>query len=414
MFSKIKNILKLIVLNITMLVLIVLLLFLIYNNIILYSSNEFSQDIPENGVKEQLNYLNEILKEGAASEMQKYYPEGFVFTNAIYGLACTEYTRYKNISKNEKEITIKRAEWTLNEINSQKGLQQFLINKDLIPEYGIFYRGWRNLLNASILRVKSKLSNYEINNFKTECDIIFNYYNNSNNLYLPSYKWGVWPADNFTAIASLAIHDQIFEPKYQEFIKSWLRKVDLSIDLKTGLIPHSVKIKDNSKIESARGSSQALILRLLTEIDLKTAEKYYSIFKNNFKDEVFGFPGIREYEIGVNGDGDIDSGPLIFEIGLAATIVSIGTSRAVGDSELFDGLSKATELLGFPINFKNKKKYIFGLVPMSDAFICWSIATYPRGNNYIEGEIGHQFLIVSTLLILLILFLLYKLKTKLY
>ena len=397
-----------------MLVLIVLLIFLIYNNIILYTSNEFSQHIPEKGVKEQLNYLDEILKEGAANEMQNYYPEGFVFTNAIYGLACTEYARYKNISNKEKERTIKRAEWALSEINSQKGLEQFLSNKELIPEYGIFYRGWRNLLNASILRVKSKLSNSEINNFKTECDIIFNCFNNSNNLYLPSYKWGVWPADNFTAIASLAIHDKIFEPKYSEFIKKWLRKVDLSLDLKTGLIPHSVNIKGNSTIESARGSSQALILRLLTEIDIELSNKYYKIFKNQFKDEVFGLPGIREYRKGESGSGDIDSGPLVFDIGLAATIVSIGTSRAIGDSELFDGLSKATELLGFPINFNNKKKFIFGLVPMSDAFICWSYATYPRGNNYIEGKIGFHFLIFSSLLILLIILLLFKLKTKLY
>ncbi len=47
-------------------------------------------------------------------------------------------------------------------------------------------------------------------------------------------------------------------------------------------------------------------------------------------------PGVREYPRGINGSGDIDSGPLFFGISLSASTVTLGAAlqRYVADPVL--------------------------------------------------------------------------------
>ena len=126
------------------------------------------------------------------------------------------------------------------------------------------------------------------------------------------------------SVASLSLHDKLFEPKYAQTIRDWLEKVKNQYDV-NGMIPHSVRPSDGRPIEKARGSSQALMLIFLRDIDQQLASDQFKLFKEKFIDTKFGLTGIREYPKGEFGMGDVDSGPVVFGFGGAATIVGMQT-----------------------------------------------------------------------------------------
>jgi len=155
-------------------------------------------------------------------------------------------------------------------------------------------------------------------------------------------------------------------------IKEWIKKVKANLDPQTKLIPHSTSAKNGTTIEGARGSSMSLILRILSEIDPEFAIQQFKIFHEKFQITRFGLLFIREYPKGISGSGDIDSGPVIFNIGFTGTIVAIGTFKSYGEYKSANSLSGTIEAFGFSLSTDKKKKFIFGKLPISDAFIAWS------------------------------------------
>ena len=83
---------------------------------------------------------------------------------------------------------------------------------------------------------------------------------------------------------------------------------------------------------------------------------------------LFGLPFISEFPKGQSGESDIDSGPVILGVGFAATIVSVGTHAAVGNIHSAEDQYKTINAFGFPLTTSNNKRYLFGQLPIADAF----------------------------------------------
>ncbi len=197
------------------------------------------------------------------------------------------------------------------------------------------------------------------------------FFRNNNTPYPESYQGASWPADAVMCIASLAIHDRIFKPLYGDVIKLWLERVRRKVD-SIGLIPHSVEATTGIPLEHARGSSQCLILSFLRDIDRGFAREQFDIFKEKFPDKCFGLYGVREYPKGVSGAGDIDSGPVIFQIGAAASIVGMRTLNTYSEKKHAASLRNSIEAFGFPMHRSGAKMYLLGQLPMADVFIAWA------------------------------------------
>jgi hypothetical protein len=95
-----------------------------------------------------------------------------------------------------------------------------------------------------------------------------------------------------------------------------------------------------------------------------------------------GIWSVREYPHDIEGNGDVDSGPVIFGVGGAASIVGI---RAAGENNqrfLHDNFRNAIEMLCFPNHSGDEKYYLFKQLAVSDAFIAWvSAKNYPFQNS---------------------------------
>ncbi|MFC6999738.1 hypothetical protein [Rufibacter roseus] len=364
----------------------------------------------------QLNYLEAELKQkDLGGRMQGIFPEGYVFVHALYGLSWAEVAL---ASPQDKDIQVRAAVEALyayQALDSERGKSTF--SDYLKPQYGIFYAGWKNYLLGKLLSLNSPVEKEKHlkKAFINQCEAVAKALQEANSPFLQSYHGQAWPADMFLAMASLAIHDKLYPPKYQAVIQQWLNKVKDNLDPETGLLPHRVEANTGKTLESARGGSLTLMLRLLAEIDPSFGKQQYALFKDNFLSTALGLLMVREYPTGTDGVGDVDSGPVIMGVGFPATIVSIGTFFIYGDEELSKTQYQIVHAFGFGVSHGGEKKYLFGLLPMADAFIAWSRAT----NIRIENEASEEeppgtflFLFIFLLIVLIIWYFYYRKYVK--
>ncbi|MEM8862507.1 MAG: hypothetical protein AAGD96_29695, partial [Chloroflexota bacterium] len=191
---------------------------------------------------------------------------------------------------------------------------------------------------------------------------------------LESYAGQVWPVDTFPAMVSLKAFETIIgDNKYEHLLNQWLEDIQQTIDPQTGLIPHrTAPFQD-----TGRATSQTLILWFLADLDPALGSTYYRSFREQFVTHRLGIPAVREFPLGDNRPGDIDSGPLITGISLSATVVMLGTARVYGDEALATAIFQEGESGGWPLQVGDKRFYAFGVLPIGEAFLLWAQTARP-------------------------------------
>jgi hypothetical protein len=303
--------------------------------------------------------------------MQQVYPEGFVFTQAVYGLSWIELAAELDHNSQLYKEARQEISYALNEIQSPQGRNRF--DQTLPIPFGAYYAGWDNYLLGKKLSLEgpSERNIEEIEQFKNTCKQIDSVLQTT--VYPESYKGYSWAADVFVAVASLKLHDQLFDPLFEQHIQSWLNKVKASTD-KNGFIPYA-STTDGKPLEIARGSSESLILNFLIDIDTAFAKQQFALYKEKFLDHRFGLPGIREFPSGNENTGDVDSGPVILDMGSAATIVGMRILALYHDSTNAVAIRNGIEAFGLAYSNAEEKKYLLGQWTMADVFITWGHTT---------------------------------------
>jgi hypothetical protein len=382
---------------------------IIYLNYGLYYSPRFAaieKDEVNIDVLAQLRFLKAEMHTGAADQMQKYYPEGFVFMNAIYGLSWCELLKHMDKDSELFKEGHKEIQFSFNEINSEKG--QHIFQAQLSLPYGAFYIGWNNYLLGKKLSVErpADRDSAEIRSFKASCNKIADVIDSSASPYPETYKSQAWPADVSVGIASLANHDKIFGQKYAASIQLWISKVKKFTD-PDGLMPYAFDPVSLQVTENAKGSSQSLIQNLLFETDSSFCREQFTIYKKLFLVSRAGLPGILQYRKGTKGETDVDSGPVIFGIGGPASIVGLRAMSLMKENETAVGLRNSIETFGFTTGNNKQKKYLFGKFPMADAFICWANTTEMNAATKLSTDKPWRikFQLYSLLILLPVLFL---------
>ncbi|MFE7719948.1 hypothetical protein ACFU44_13005 [Nocardia rhizosphaerihabitans] len=328
---------------------------------------------PQPGIDEQpgsterqLAFVRDALDDGADVAAQGQFPEGHFFLNALYGIS---WVQAAHTDPSLRDEALRESRWALDRLVSEEGRAVF--SPTLQPAYGVFWAGWTNWLRGAILSLDASDS-AEVERFSAHSAEIAQAFAASETPFLQAYRGQAWPVDSTVAVASLRLHDQLFDNKFGAVTARWLGAVQARLDPATGLMPHEVS-PDGSPLDGARATSQSVIHRFLPEIDPAFARSQYALYRELYLTYPGGFgPALREYPKGIDGVGDVDSGPLVAGISLSATVVGLGAARVNGDSELAAAIGAEGELLGLPVGLPGSKRYAFGLVPIGDAFVVWS------------------------------------------
>jgi hypothetical protein len=348
-------------------------------NIRLYYTPEFQETSGGRVNKtllKQLQFLKGKLHAGAGAQMQQVYPEGHLFIHTLYGLAWCNALKPQSPQSDLFQEGLQEIDWALTQVESDEAKAVF--QKNLLLEYGAFYQGWTNYLLGQKLALQKPETrdSSELRQFISKCRQIATAFRAGSTPYLSSYEYGIWPADNVVCMAGLALHDRLFKPEFSPLIQQWLGRVESGLGARTGLIAHEAD-PNGAMVTGARGSSQSLILVFLPEIDTAFAKQQFEGYLRHFLDYRFGLPGIREYPKGFAGNGDIDSGPVVYDIGGAASIVGIAATRRLGRPDLSVQIRNAVEGIACPWENAETKRYFFGQVPMANVFLAWANSFTP-------------------------------------
>ncbi|MFD7614301.1 hypothetical protein [Streptomyces sp. NPDC059828] len=331
------------------------------------------------GVQRQLAFLRTALDDGAGDEAQQLFPEGYFFLHALYGLTWVELGIRKPEGDTTRAEALREARWALARLDSPPGRAPF--SEDLVPSYGVFYRGWTNWLRGGVLSLQpaARRDPAEVRRFTADSAALGAAFDASESSpYLAAYPGQAWPVDSTVAMASLRLHDKLLPPRFAGTADRWLRAVRDRLDPRTGLLPHRVDLATGAPAEVARATSQSMIQRFLVDIDPSFADQQYARFRDRYVTRPLALgPAVREYPDGLDGPADVDSGPLPLGVSLSASVVTAGAAQVHGDAPLAEGLTSFSELLGAPVDTPWTKRYAFGLVPVGDAFLAWSKTARP-------------------------------------
>jgi hypothetical protein len=350
------------------------LLYLLYLNYRLYyqpqmesvAGRPLNQDLLS-----QLRFLKTRMHQGAGEDMQQLYPEGFVYLNALYGLSWVELAGGLPNSAALRHEALGETAWAMRAIFSPTG--RMIFEQELPLPYGAYYQGWSTYLLGRYLAAQTPTEQAaaDVKLFKQNCAQIAQAVAASPTPYLESYSGAAWPADGVMCLAALACHDRVFPPQYQPTIRQWLTVVDTRLD-SLGMIPHKTGARTGKVQQAALGASQSQLLNFLYEIDSTYARRHFRLYRHHFLTSRFGLPGMRESAQEADNAEHIDSGPVLLDVGGAASIVGRRVMQRYGDTVTAIGLRNSVEAFGMPFQVSGQKRYLFGLLPIADAFIAWS------------------------------------------
>jgi hypothetical protein len=339
-----------------------------------YPSQQLGAD-----VLPQLQNIKRRLVAGEGETMQTLFPEGWFFSHIIYGYSWVN-VALSTSDETLQQHAIQEVRWVLAQVDTPQGLAPF--SQDTQVKHGVFYLGWSNRLLGGLLKIQNPKarSPTDIARFHAQSAELAQAYSASPTATLESYPGMAWPCDQTVALASLALHDDLYsgqdQPRYQPIIQKWIRYTQRHLDPETQLIPHKINATTGQIDIGGRGSSQVYLLAFLPELDRPFAAQQYARFRQQFV-PALGILPVREYAIGNSGTGDVDSGPLILGLGPTSTIASAAAARANGDAQLFDSTLLITELLGFPWTWGQEKSYGLGQLIVIDDFLVWGKSLVP-------------------------------------
>lgn len=330
----------------------------------------------ERTVVAQLRFVRAAIDRGAAHDMQALYPEGYFFLHVLHGLAWSELALGSTDTALRREA-VEQSNHALAAVESPDGLRVF--EPDIDPPLGVAYLGWTCFLRERILQLQgSRPDTALLGRTVRDLDRVARLYDTAGSPFQQSYRGMVWPGDNVVPVAAMGLHDRIHgDGRYGSTVRRWVAKARQHLEPSSGMPPFELAHPSGAVVHPVRGSGQTLLLRFLPYVDPHFAREQYARFRTTFLERRVGLVLVREFPVGARGEADYDSGPVVWDIGASATVVSLGTARQYGDTAVSRALEGSIGFYGLPYEKGGQRIHALGLMPVADAFLSWSKVALP-------------------------------------
>lgn len=330
----------------------------------------------ERTVVAQLRFVRAAIDRGAAHDMQALYPEGYFFLHVLHGLAWSELALGSTDTALRREA-VEQSNHALAAVESPDGLRVF--EPDIDPPLGVAYLGWTCFLRERILQLQgSRPDTALLGRTVRDLDRVARLYDTAGSPFQQSYRGMVWPGDNVVPVAAMGLHDRIHgDGRYGSTVLRWVAKARQRLEPNSGMPPFELAHPSGAVVHPVRGSGQTLLLRFLPYVDPAFAREQYARFRATFLERRVGLVLVREFPVGARGEADYDSGPVVWDIGASATILSLGTARQYGDTAVSRALEGSIDFYGLPYEKGDMRIHALGLMPVADAFLSWAKVALP-------------------------------------
>jgi hypothetical protein len=166
--------------------------------------------------------------------------------------------------------------------------------------------------------------------------------------HVPSFPDSAFrfPADQTATLTSLARFDRAHAAHLaDEPLRRWRAYVlEKAMDEKLGL-PWSEVTGKAKGARDPRGCALSWQTRYLNELDPTLAGQWWDRYKHAYLVDKVVLVGFREWPPGRERPADVDSGPIVQNVGSAATALAISAARATGDNILARRLEATASLV---------------------------------------------------------------------
>lgn len=182
-----------------------------------------------------------------------------------------------------------------------------------------------------------------------------------------TYPGEAYPADMSMVAASIALHDCATGMAPRPWWDTWKKAFSQWIDPQSGLAFQSGDADTGRPVGPPRASGTALVAFASSFVDKPMAARLHESLARARVD-VLGYGAIREYAPGIEGSGDIDSGPVILGVSVSATGFSLASAKLHGNAELFTALHRTADFWGVPVHRVKGTRYLSG-GPLGNAIL---------------------------------------------
>ena len=168
-------------------------------------------------------------------------------------------------------------------------------------------------------------------------------------LLLESYPDEIYPLDTGQGSAFRdGLHQRATGSDHRALLARWAATCRSTWrDPESGLLYQAFSSRGRP-VDAPRGSGTALGVYFTSFADPVLARELYDAMTRSLDDGLCGFGAFREYPRGIEGRGDIDSGPVVFGLGLSATGFGLAGARMFDDRARFARLFSSAVLAGAP------------------------------------------------------------------
>lgn len=179
--------------------------------------------------------------------------------------------------------------------------------------------------------------------------------------FVESFPGATFPVDNLAGVGALALHARATgTPHTRALDRALAGTRRFGVDPKTGLLVQVLDAQTGAARDAPRGSGTALGAYFLSFADPALARALAEAARRELYGTFLGFGALDEYPSGRRGHGDIDSGPMLLGLSVAATGFMIGPARALGDEDMFRRLYATAHLFGSPARRGGGRSFVTG------------------------------------------------------
>jgi hypothetical protein len=192
-----------------------------------------------------------------------------------------------------------------------------------------------------------------------------------------TYPGEAYPTDTAAVAAAIAVHGRATGTDHARVLAHWAERVRaVQIDYGTGFVFQRMSARDGSAHDAPRGSGTALAAYFAGFADRSIARDLgAALFRH--ESTFWGFGAIREYGPGRGGAGDVDSGPVVLGVSVAATGFALGPARSLGYEGPFERIYRTTDLFGAPATSGGQRRFLTG-GPIGNALLLAMLTSGPE------------------------------------
>ncbi len=168
-----------------------------------------------------------------------------------------------------------------------------------------------------------------------------------------------FPADQAVVLASLHLYDLCHGTSLATLpVRRWQAYMRGHATHKETGLPISSLSPRFRNARLPRGCALSWTALYAAQFDPEGAFDLYTRYQRRFFTHIAGWGGFREYPPGVDGGMDVDSGPTVLGVGVAATGIGLGPARLFGDRRTYPALLRNAASVGLPSLSLSERRYL--------------------------------------------------------